>query len=249
MLAEDNATNQKFAIRALTKAGHTVTVANNGQEAVDAWAAEEFDAVLMDIQMPVMDGYLATGEIRQRESATNRHTPIIAMTAHAMKGDKEKCLEAGMDGYVTKPVKTKELLAEISRVVELISGNGDSGSHDRSLLMTDALDKQELLEELDGDREFLEESVEMLGSDAPNLLKQIHQALDRGDAEAVRIGAHTIKSMVGNFFAQPAFQAAFDVEKLGRSGDLTTCTASLVSLETEISRLQMELRKVLDEMS
>jgi two-component system sensor histidine kinase/response regulator len=128
LLAEDNATNQKFAVRSLTKAGHTVVVANNGQEAVEAWTAETFDAVLMDIQMPIMDGYDATGEIRRREATSSRHTPIIAMTAHAMKGDKEKCLEAGMNGYVTKPIKSKFMLAEIARVLKEFPQQRDSGS-------------------------------------------------------------------------------------------------------------------------
>lgn len=114
--------------------------------------------------------------------------------------------------------------------------------------MTDVFDKQELLEELDGDREFLEESLEMLGSDAPGLLKQIHEALERGDTDAASVGAHTIKSMVGNFCAPPAFEAALKVEMLGRKGDLTACTAGLVSLEAEVRRLQIELRKFLGEM-
>lgn len=118
LLAEDNEVNQKFAVRALTKAGHEITIANNGQEAVDLWQSEDFDAVLMDIQMPVMDGYLATAEIRRLEREIDCHTPIIAMTAHAMKGDKEKCLDAGMDGYVTKPIKSKVMLAEIARLTE-----------------------------------------------------------------------------------------------------------------------------------
>jgi signal transduction histidine kinase/DNA-binding response OmpR family regulator/methyl-accepting chemotaxis protein len=118
LLAEDNDVNQKFAVRALTKAGHSVQVASNGQAAVDAWTADHFDAILMDIQMPVMDGYLATAEIRQREASSPRHTPIIAMTAHAMKGDKEKCLDAGMDGYITKPIKSKLMLAEVARVLK-----------------------------------------------------------------------------------------------------------------------------------
>ena len=129
LLAEDNEVNQKFAIRALSKAGHSVTVANNGQEAVDTWIRGVYDAVLMDIQMPIMDGYLATAEIRRREASSSRHTPIIAMTAHAMKGDKEKCLEAGMDGYVTKPIKSKRMLAEIARVLRVLSPESDSGSH------------------------------------------------------------------------------------------------------------------------
>jgi two-component system sensor histidine kinase/response regulator len=117
LLAEDNEVNQKFAVRALTKAGHSIKVANNGQEAVDACTAESFDVVLMDIQMPIMDGYLATAEIRRQEATSSRHTPIIAMTAHAMKGDKEKCFDAGMDGYVSKPIKSKLMLTEISRVL------------------------------------------------------------------------------------------------------------------------------------
>jgi PAS domain S-box-containing protein len=133
LLAEDNPTNQKFAVRSLSKAGHTVMVANNGREAVDAWAGEDFDAVLMDIQMPVMDGYLATAEIRQREASSGYHTPIIAMTAHAMKGDKEKCLDAGMDGYVTKPIKTKLMLAEISRVLKEFPPRKDLGPREEQL--------------------------------------------------------------------------------------------------------------------
>ena len=129
LLAEDNEVNQKFAIRALKKAGHAVHVANNGKEAVDAVSAEEFDAILMDIQMPIMDGYLATAAIREHEAPLQKRTPIIAMTAHAMKGDREKCLNAGMDGYVTKPIKSKVLLAEIDRILgsnrELQLGEGE----------------------------------------------------------------------------------------------------------------------------
>ena len=116
MVAEDNEVNQKFALRALTKAGHTSVVANNGREAVEAFGNEQFDVILMDVQMPEMDGYEATAAIRELEAAAGTTIPIIALTAHAMKGDREKCLAAGMDGYVTKPVKAKALLAEIGRV-------------------------------------------------------------------------------------------------------------------------------------
>ena len=115
--------------------------------------------------------------------------------------------------------------------------------------MTDVFDKQELLEELDGDREFLVESLEMLGSDAPALLKQIHEALERGDTDAASVGAHTIKSMVGNFCAPPAFEAALNLETIGQSGDLTLCPAGLASLEDEINRLKQELHKFLDELA
>lgn len=120
LLAEDNAVNQKFAVRTIEKAGHAVFVANNGREAVEAWERDRYDVVLMDMQMPEMDGVEATSRIRslERERGMTPRTPIIAMTANAMKGDKERCLGAGMDGYVSKPVNRQTLFAEIERVLE-----------------------------------------------------------------------------------------------------------------------------------
>jgi signal transduction histidine kinase/CheY-like chemotaxis protein len=117
LLAEDNAVNQKFAVRTLTKRGHSVVVANDGREAVEAWEKERFDIVLMDVQMPEMDGFAATARIREKQAATGMRTPIIAMTAHAMKGDRERCQQAGMDGYVSKPIKAATLFAEIDRLL------------------------------------------------------------------------------------------------------------------------------------
>jgi PAS domain S-box-containing protein len=119
LLAEDNAVNRKFAVRAIENVGHTVFVANNGREAVEAWERDRYDVVLMDVQMPEMDGFEATSQIRRLEQQrkTTQRTPIIAMTANAMKGDKERCLEAGMDGYVSKPVKRQTLFIEIERVL------------------------------------------------------------------------------------------------------------------------------------
>ena len=121
LLAEDNPVNQKFAVRTIEKAGHTVVVTNNGREAVEAWKLGGHDVVLMDVQMPEMDGFEATGRIRELEKDQERRTPIIAMTANAMKGDKERCLEAGMDGYISKPVKRQILFAEINRVLADVS--------------------------------------------------------------------------------------------------------------------------------
>jgi CheY-like chemotaxis protein len=116
LLAEDNPVNQKFAIRVLEGAGHKVAVAQNGRQAVDLWNSETFDLILMDVQMPEMDGLDATREIRSTESGSGKRIPIIAMTANAMTGDREMCLNAGMDGYVAKPVKKDALFAEIGRV-------------------------------------------------------------------------------------------------------------------------------------
>ncbi len=117
ILAEDNPVNQKFAVRVLEKNGHTVEVASNGREAIEAWQKGSCDVILMDVQMPEMDGFEATARIREQQSGSDRRTPIIAMTAHAMKGDRERCLEAGMDGYVTKPIKASVMFAEIARVL------------------------------------------------------------------------------------------------------------------------------------
>ena len=119
LLVEDNPVNQKLALRLLEKAGHKVTIANNGQEAIDLLAQHTFDLIFMDVQMPVMNGFEATKRIREREKHTGEHIPIIAMTAHAMKGDREKCLNAGMDGYISKPIQTEELY----RTLEDISSN------------------------------------------------------------------------------------------------------------------------------
>jgi CheY-like chemotaxis protein len=116
-LAEDNPVNQRLAVRILERRGHAVTVASNGAEAVTALAQEPFDLVLMDVQMPVMDGLEATVTIRQREQATGTHLPIIALTAHAMQGDRERCLEAGMDDYVSKPIQSDILFKAIERLV------------------------------------------------------------------------------------------------------------------------------------
>jgi CheY-like chemotaxis protein len=118
LLAEDNAVNQKFAVRLLSGAGHQVVVAENGREAVDKWGSEAFDLVLMDVQMPEMDGLEATRAIREKETGSRKRTPIIAMTANAMTGDREVCLNAGMDGYVAKPVKRELLFAEIDRILK-----------------------------------------------------------------------------------------------------------------------------------
>ena len=117
LLAEDNIINQKLAIKLLEKEGHDVVVANDGQEALERFDGSAFDLILMDVQMPGVDGLMATSMIRMREQATSGHTAIIALTAHAMKGDRERCLEAGMDGYITKPIDSKKLFNTISEVL------------------------------------------------------------------------------------------------------------------------------------
>jgi CheY-like chemotaxis protein len=119
-LAEDNPVNQTLAVRLLEKRGHTVSVAATGKAAFDSYAAQPFDCVLMDVQMPEMDGFETTAKIREYERTTGTHVPIIAMTAHAMAGDRQRCLDAGMDGYVSKPLRPPELFSEISEIDRLL---------------------------------------------------------------------------------------------------------------------------------
>jgi CheY-like chemotaxis protein len=115
LLAEDNRVNQRVAVSILEKAGHRVTVANNGREALDQWSEQAFDLILMDVQMPEIDGLEATAQIRAREGKTAEHIPIIALTAHAMKGDQERCLAAGMNAYLSKPIHARQLIELVSR--------------------------------------------------------------------------------------------------------------------------------------
>ena len=117
LIAEDNPVNQKLAVRVLQKQGHSSVVANNGREAVETWETQSFDAILMDVMMPEMDGLVATEEIRKREKVTGRHIPIIAITANAMVGDREKCLAAGMDEYISKPVDVTRLYEVLDRLI------------------------------------------------------------------------------------------------------------------------------------
>jgi CheY-like chemotaxis protein len=122
LLAEDNAVNQMLAVRLLEKRGHRVTVAGNGRQALEALAKESFDLVFMDVQMPEMDGMEATQAIREKEKNSGLHQPIIALTAHAMKGDREKCLAAGMDGYLTKPIRPQQLDEVLANYVAQAAG-------------------------------------------------------------------------------------------------------------------------------
>jgi two-component system, sensor histidine kinase and response regulator len=237
LLAEDNLVNQKLAVRLLEKQGHSVTIASTGQEAVEAVARETFDAVLMDVQMPEMDGFEATVVIRQRERGTGRHVPILAMTAYAMKGDRERCLEAGMDGYVSKPIHPRDLWEAIDKVVP--SPESDLV---KEVAVTDGiLDRKEILDRLGGDQELLRELVEVFLADCPRLWQNVRDALTRADALQLSRAAHAIKGSVGNFSAHAARAAAEKLEHLAGTGDLSQAGELARKLEMELERLKPEL--------
>jgi two-component system, sensor histidine kinase and response regulator len=240
LLAEDNPVNQKLATRLLTKRGHRVTVAGNGKEALAALAEGAYDLVLMDIQMPEMDGLEATMKLREQEKITGRHQPIVAMTALAMKGDRHRCIEAGMDGYLTKPIRQQELDEALE------SFAGQKHIHSTSAATPSAkeisVDTAELLERVDGDHAFLAELAEIFRQDYPRHLTAAREALSHQDSGAVAKASHALKGALANLAAGPASRIAQQLEANARSGDLSRAGSALQQLEEELNRVMIHLK-------
>ncbi len=241
LLAEDNVVNQKLAVRLLGKQGHSVTVARTGREAVRALERASFDVVLMDVQMPDLDGLEATTAIRAREAQTGGHVPIVAMTAHAMKGDREQCLKAGMDRYIAKPIHPTELFAVLTELVE-----GEARPEARP--QEDVLDRAEAWARVAGDRELLGELVELFFGSSAEQVRELREAVGRGDAAGVRRVAHGLKGAVGTFGAKEAAEAALRLETMGREEQLAGAGEALAALEQALERLGPALREWLAEL-
>ncbi len=240
LLAEDNEVNQEYAVDLLQRRGHTVVVASNGHDALAAWKTETFDVVLMDVQMPQMDGYAATAAIRKEENGTGRHTPIIALTAHVMKGDRERSLAAGMDAYVTKPLRPKELFAAFD---SLLSGRktAPTGAAVRQETVAAVWDPTTVLAEVDGDRELLLKLIGRFLDQCPKVLSEIRASVSQRDKAMLERSAHKLKGSVSHFGAQHAYKTAGRLEEMGREGDLEEAETVFQALETEICRLQEDL--------
>jgi PAS domain S-box-containing protein len=235
LLAEDNAINQRLAVRLLEKRGHTVTVVQDGTEAVAALRRQTFDVVLMDIQMPHMDGLETTRAIRAREQDTMTHVPIVAMTAHAMQGDRERCLAAGMDSYVAKPLRPQELFEVIARLTAPAASTPETPA--ASEAESDILDRQTLWERVAGDADLLREITELFLADCPERLLELHEALTHQDCPALARAAHRLKGALGNISANHALAAVRRVETAARTGDIQAATEALARLENELARL------------
>jgi CheY-like chemotaxis protein len=217
LVAEDNAVNQKVALRQLERLGYAADVAANGLEAVAAVKRQHYDLILMDCQMPEMDGFQATAEIR-RLQAEGRRTPIVAMTANALQGDREKCLEAGMDAYIPKPVRLEVMAETLKR--------WDS--------RLDAFVIAEL-KDLAGpdDKAFMAELAGTYLKDLPNRLAAIRAAVEARDAEALRQAAHALKGSSGNIGAQRLQKVCLRLEDAGRAGSAEVPAALLSDLDAE----------------
>jgi two-component system sensor histidine kinase/response regulator len=243
LVAEDNATNQKLVLALLKQRGHHATVVGNGRLAVEAAAESTFDAILMDVQMPVMGGLEAAAAIRAAERATGRHTPIIALTAHVMAGDREECLAAGMDAFVSKPLRPPELWAELERLAPA-SARAKKPRKTVSGAPEVQVNPETLLASLGGSEVLLTEVVDVFLTDLPALLQRVGEACDAGDAAAVASAAHAIKGSAGLFTQGDAFLAAQRLEQVARDGDVDGLAAARTELERSASTLAAELREL-----
>jgi two-component system, sensor histidine kinase and response regulator len=244
LLAEDNAVNQLVALRLLERFGHSVTVAANGKKALEALEKESYDAVLMDVQMPEMNGWEATRVIREKEKAAGGRIPIIAVTAHAMKGDDERCYAAGMDDYLTKPIRTEDLMAVLDKVSTRKLAR--EARLDSSTLKEDPapLDMAAALDRLGGDRDLYDELVGVFKEEYPNIEAELRRAVESRDAKTLERSAHTLKGSSANLGAVGVSNAALELEKLARSGELDGAGERFKILQQEVERLYSELESV-----
>jgi len=240
LLVEDNPVNCRLAIALLEKHDFAVIAAENGKEALDRLDRAAVDLILMDVQMPVMDGFEAIRVIREKERATGAHMPIIALTAHAMKGDRERCLAAGADDYVAKPIRTQELLDAIDRAAtKRIAVSAPPRS-----APSRALDFDAALARVDGDRALFEELCRLFVEGCPRNLMALRVALDARDLGAVRQLAHTIKGAAARVGSFCLSRTAHELETQADAGDLESCRSGIDGVQSEFDRLQPELEAV-----
>ena len=237
LLVEDNPVNQQVASGLLIHRGHHVTLAQNGREALARLEHETFDLVLMDLQMPVMSGLDATAAIRVRERVTGQHVRIVAMTAHAMNSDRDRCLAAGMDGYLSKPIDPFMLFA----VVEQDGQGSDAGSH-TAIAGPVTFDEDALRHRLSGNDKLMSDVIRVFLEDLPLRLAAIKEAVTAGNADALRAAAHALKGAAGNLSAGGLFEAARVLERVGAESHMDAAEAASRQLSVEASNVVDVLR-------
>jgi CheY-like chemotaxis protein/HPt (histidine-containing phosphotransfer) domain-containing protein len=242
LIAEDNPVNQRVALYQLQKLGFLAEVVENGHEALDAMRKNPFDVIFMDCQMPELDGYAATRQLREIEMG-KRHTWVIAMTANSLQGDREKCMAAGMDDYVSKPVKTEDLQAAIARFAGIrdiqrdTAETGSPGAVDLSAMSG--------LRELEGEtgEAILGKLIDVFLDNTPKVLEQARAAVGRKSGPLLERAAHTLKGSCSNFGAERMRAACQDLESIARDGSLEKAAEALVVIEQEFSYVRHALER------
>jgi len=239
LVAEDHPVNQKLAVALLSKRGHEVVVAADGRIALEAWEHQRFDVILMDVHMPNMGGIEATQAIREREKSRGGHVRIIALTALAMTSDRDRCLSAGMDGYVSKPLDANDLFATLERLLPRRPSPGSAVAASGAVPPVDA---SRLLATVEGDHVMMLDILETFVQDCPAQEAAIAEALARRDAPALARAAHGFKGVLITMAAMPAADAARRVEMLARASRLEEAPGAIAELRQEIRRLEPALR-------
>jgi PAS domain S-box-containing protein len=244
LVAEDNQVNRKLVTRLLQKRGHRISAVDNGRSALEVATSatgRKFDVVLMDVQMPEMNGLEATEAIRQREQSSGRHIPIIALTAHAMPADRERCLAAGMDGYLAKPIDVEELIATVEAYAEGEQPAPAMAAPAAPMVTRPVFDEKAALANAGGDRELLIEVIGMFQSDYPAALRRLDRAVKSGDGEALRLAAHALKGVLATVGSPAGREVAMALEQVGRSGHVAAATELAATLRETIVALNSAL--------
>jgi len=253
LVAEDTPFNQKFINRLLERWGHHTVIVENGHQVLEMLPLDDFDLVLMDVQMPEMDGYETTRAIRKAEAANEKevHIPIVAMTAHAIKGDRERCLEAGMDEYLSKPISSGKLYDMIKKIGAEVSGRRKPGASRqnavRDLFHPPGIDKNVIKDAFDQDWDFFREVVDLFVTDYPQMIEGLKAMLASGDAVAFSRYAHSIKGMVGLFKAEETSHLSQTLEIKGKTGNLNGLSQIVDDLSDSLDRLKDTLLKIADD--
>jgi two-component system, sensor histidine kinase and response regulator len=248
LIAEDNAVNRTLVTKILEKRGHTIVAVENGRAAVDGVVAaigsrRPFDVVVMDIQMPIMDGLEATGAIRDREATLGGRTPIVALTAHAMSGDRERCLEAGMTAYLVKPLQPQQLIETVESLAQAAPAvEQQSAPKVVEPQVEGILDEADALKLAGGDHALMRELAQLFLTELPDKLSNLRRAAAAGDAEQIRLAAHALKGSTAAVGGRAASDVSSRVEHLGRSGDLEAARQALADLEVALEQLTVALQ-------
>jgi len=236
LLAEDNAINRKLAEALILKKGWQVVSVSNGLMAVEKAFSQKFDVILMDVQMPEMDGYEATAAIRKQEKASGSHTPIIAMTAHAMKGDKEKCLDRGMDDYISKPMKAEVLYRTIEKVL-----NGKLKTQNAPCDIP--IDITKAMDVVDGDNDLFKELVDNFVEQIPDEMNKLKSTIESKNAQLIEETAHSLRGAIAVFGGKKTLQLVSEIENMGRNSQIHEIHEIYQQFELEMEKMNQYLSK------